>query len=137
MRSGNTSFVTPMALLAYHRVNFGAYTDSLGRSVGSASDDVLQLSGVADFAYPVPIDGTLVKTVTPRFSVRVNYFALRADTVNISPLRRWNRKRSPSTSAPASNSRCRAAAISTSPSVRPASAERCRATASGARSVFR
>lgn len=78
--------ITPMALLAFHRVNFGAYTDSLGRAVGSASDDVLQLSGAVDFAYPVPIDGTWVKTVTPRFNVRVNYFALRADTVNISPL---------------------------------------------------
>jgi PKD repeat protein len=78
--------VTPMALITYRHHLFGGYVGSNGAAVPGVSDSTLDLSAVADVAYPMARDGNVVKTITPRVTVRTNFHVQRFDVVAANPL---------------------------------------------------
>jgi hypothetical protein len=78
--------VTPMALMTYQHHSLGAYVDSNAMAVPGITDSTLDLSAVADIAYPMARDGDLITMVTPRFTIRTNFHVMRADAVAVGPL---------------------------------------------------
>jgi hypothetical protein len=78
--------VTPMALITYRHNQFDGYVDSNGMAIPTVTDSTLDLSAVADIAYPMARDGRVVAMFTPRFTVRTNFHVERLDTPGAYPL---------------------------------------------------
>ena len=78
--------LTPSAALAWKHVLNGGYVDSNSLAVPATTDSTLALSGILDLAYPMLGDGTFAVTMTPRLTIRGNWYIDRAETIDLGTL---------------------------------------------------
>jgi hypothetical protein len=78
--------LTPSAALAWKHVLNGGYVDSDSLAVPATTDSTLALSGILDLAYPMLGDGTFAVTMTPRLTIRGNWYIDRAETIDLGTL---------------------------------------------------
>jgi hypothetical protein len=77
----NGMTVTPMLLASFRQITLGAYTNSANVAVPASTDSTFALSAAVDVARTIPTSGTVIVSVTPRFTARGNFYLKRAATL--------------------------------------------------------